>query len=507
MKSVPGTASSPWLDVPAEATRPPLDSDQSCDVLVIGGGIAGVSTAHELALRGLSVILLEARTIASGVTGNSSAKLSALQGAVYRKLKRTVGAEAAARYAELNLSGLERIATLAETLGTDCAFLRRPAISYSREPEGLRTLEEEFDAARDAGLPIEFEPESDLPFPIAGVLRLDDQAQVDPVAWTRGIAAALRDLGGRVFEHVRVTGVKQGSPCSAETDKGHEIQAGRIVVATHTPILDRGLFFARMDSQRSYAVAGRIESPLPTGMYLSVDEPLRSIRPMTPGESGESALLVSGEGHRVGTGDPVERYLTMVEFLRDEFGAEVSYHWCAHDEMSPDHLPFVGPILPRNDRIMVMTGFSKWGLAAGVGASLLLADRLVGVDSEALSTFDPARASQFRQVKELTSHSVETGFHFAGDRLRKRAAEEDLKPGEGAVVGEGLTQAAVSRDDEGGYHRVSARCTHLGCIVSWNQADRTWDCPCHGSRFETDGSVLQGPATDPLPTADQPDPG
>lgn len=502
-EGLPGKPVSPWLDRAGES-RPPLHRKTRCDVLVAGGGIAGVSTALALTVRGLKVILLEARTVASGVTGNSSGKLSALQGTAYSRIRHAAGSEAAARYADLNLAGIAQIESLAEAHGISCEFLNRPAVTYATTDDGRHELEQEFDAARDAGLSLDLGSDSDLPFPVTGALTMTGQAQVDPVAWARGIAGVIVEHGGEVFEGTRVTGVDQGSPCSVTTDTGAEILADRIVIATHNPILDRGLFFARMDSQRSYAVAGKVTGSMPEGMYLSADEPLRSIRPMTSGEAPPGTLLVSGEGHGVGTGDPTARYRTMGRFLQDTFGvSEITHRWCAHDEMSPDRLPFVGPILPRNDRIMVTTGYSKWGLAASVGAASLLADRLAGIERPALETFAPSRARQFRQVGKLANLGLKTGYHLAGDRIRKRASEKDLKPGDGAVVGDGLKQVAVHRDDSGDLHRLSARCTHLGCIVAWNGADQTWDCPCHGSRFDTDGAVIQGPATSPLPGADK----
>lgn len=466
---------------------------------MIGGGIVGVSTAYQLAVAGCKVVLLEARRIGSGVTGNSSAKLTALQGGVYGKLVGKFGPDTARDYAELNLSGMALIEEVARTHDIECSFKRRTSFDFTESQEGIETLQREEQAARQAGLDARLSAETDLPFPVTAALSLEKQAQFDPVAWTRGVAALLPEMGCAVYEDTRVISADNGLGCQIRTDGGACVSAERIVIATHTPIMDRGLFFARLDSQRSYCVAGVVKGKAPKGMYLSVDSPTRSIRPFTSGEAPARTVLVSGEGHRVGTGDPVERYRVMADYLRDRFGvSEPSHHWSAHDEMSPDRLPFIGAIQPRHSRIVVATGFSKWGLAAGAGAALVLADRLGGIESPLAGTFDPNRLNLRQSAGKLVRHNVETGVSFTFDRIRKRASQEKLAPGEGAIVGEGLSQAAVHRDESGRLHRVSARCTHLGCIVSWNGADKTWDCPCHGSRFEADGSVLQGPAVRPL---------
>jgi glycine/D-amino acid oxidase-like deaminating enzyme/nitrite reductase/ring-hydroxylating ferredoxin subunit len=506
MDQPPGKPTSPWLDTDRTVANPPLDRDIDCDVAVVGGGIAGVSAAYRLAASGARVVLLEARTIGSGVTGHTSAKLSALQGAVYQDLSNKVGPEAARHYAELNRTGVEDAWVIADELGIDCDLVRRTAITFTESPEQVATLRQERDAARAAGLDANFvESLDELPFEVAGAVTLADQAQINPVAWARGVAGALPVLGGAVFEHTRVIGVKDGSPCVVRTENGAEVRAGRVVVATHQPILDRGLFFARLDVSRSYVVAGVMPGEVPQGMYLSIDSPSRSIRPFAPGEAEPGMILVAGESHRVGTDDPPARFRTLTRYIKQMFGVDqVSYRWSAHDQISPDGMPFIGPVIPGRDRILTATGFSKWGLSGSIGASVLLCDRVGGRSNEISETFDPARLNLRSSAKELVSHNAESGLHFFGDRIRKRAGktEDELSPGEGCVVGSGLGQTAVSRDEDGKLHRVSARCTHLGCIVSWNGAEKSWDCPCHGSRFEPDGSVIQGPAVRPLPPAE-----
>jgi Rieske Fe-S protein len=216
-------------------------------------------------------------------------------------------------------------------------------------------------------------------------------------------------------------------------------------------------------------------------------------------------LIVAGQSHRLGTGDASASVAALEAYARARFGArEFPHRWDAHDFVSEDRLPYVGSVLPRSDRLLTATGLSKWGLALGAACGEMLATSIAEGGSAWPSEFDTRRLPRPRAIKTIAKHGAETGLHFAGDRL-KRASNDDLAPGEGGVVGAGLAQRAAYRDGDGRLHELSARCTHLGCIVAFNSAMRTWDCPCHGSRFDLDGSVLEGPARSPLKVYRSPD--
>jgi Rieske Fe-S protein len=274
-----------------------------------------------------------------------------------------------------------------------------------------------------------------------------------------------------------------------------------VIVATGMPILDRGLYFARQTPTRSYIVA--VRAPWQSrGMYISADQPTRSLRaqPVADGE----LVLIGGESHKTGTDDPVARYGRLEAFAREHFDvAEVAYRWATQDYVPSDGMPYVGRLWPFSDRILTATGFKKWGMANGTAAAIMLSDRIGGRENPWAGTFDPMRLNA-RSLPSMLKENAQDGFYFFADRLRKRTAADQVAPGEGRVVGSGLGQTAVYRDDAGTAHAVSARCTHLGCIVSWNGAERTWDCPCHGSRFGVDGKVVQGPAVSPLAAAEPP---
>ena len=490
--------SSLWLATASGPPRAPLSRDLEVDVAVVGAGITGITTALLLKRGGASVAVLEAGRVCAGTTGYTTAKVSSLHGTVYSELVRTFGEDGARVYAQANEGGLGLIAELVAELAIDCDLRRKPNYTYATSPAGVRDVEREAEAARAAGLPVTLTDRLDLPFPVSAAVGLDEQAEFHPRKYVLALAEQVAADGSHVFEHTPVTGVDQGSPARVQAN-GHTVTAGAVVVATGMPILDRGLYFARETPVRSYVVA--VQAPWrPRGMYISADEPTRSLR-THPVDGGELALI-GGESHKPGTGDPARSYARLEQFAREHFEVgDIPYRWATQDYMPADGMPYVGRLWPFSDRILTATGFRKWGLANGTAAAMMLSDRVLGRDNPWSRTFDSLRVKPLATIRGMVEEGAQDGFYFFADRVRKRGSADDVPPGEGRVVGTGLSQAAVYRDESGLMHRVSARCTHLGCIVSWNNAERSWDCPCHGSRFDVDGQVLQGPAVKPLPPA------
>ena len=489
-----GRPVSPWLEGSGGSIYPALERDLDVDVVVVGAGLIGLSTALELQGSGADVAVLEARIVGSGVSGHTTAKLSSLHGLTYASMISTHGPETARTYAEMNEWGVARVPAVTDQLGIDCDLRPRPNYTYTEDRERLEQIEAEAVAAQAAGLAVTSGTSTALPFEVAGAVRRPDQAEFHPVKYLRGVAAALASGGIRIHEHTRAVGLR-GDLVVTET--GGSVRADRIVIATHLPFLDRGLLFARASVQRSYAISVRIRGAVPEGMYLQAEPPGRSLRAL-PWQGGE-LLIVGGESHTLGHGDAAERFAALERYARDRFDlVAVEHRWGAHDYMPDDGLPYIGRLLPGSDRILTATGMRKWGLAKGVAAARILADRIAGRGNPWGSTFDPWRLPALSSAKRLIKHNADSGFHFFADRASPAHAVSGLKPGEGRVVRSGLGQKAVHRDREGVLRAVSARCTHLGCIVHWNAAEHTWDCPCHGSRFEATGEVANGPATAPL---------
>jgi glycine/D-amino acid oxidase-like deaminating enzyme/nitrite reductase/ring-hydroxylating ferredoxin subunit len=485
-----------WLDDgPPQPAFAELGEDVEADVVVIGGGIVGITTALLLQERGSDVVLLEADRLGHGVTGHTTAKVSSQHGTIYSRLRSRFGEDAARTYGRANEAALDWIARRVDRDGIDCDFRVRAAYAYAASASERSTVEREAQAAAQAGLPARLVDTVPLPFPVEGAVRFDDQAEFHVRKYLLALVEALTSAGGRIFEHSRAVEVGADGPCVVKTPGGR-VTAQRAVVATHYPFLDRSLAFARVHPERSYAILCRIAGQPPEGMFLSAGSPTRSIRGVPA--KGEELLLVGGEGHRTGVGgDTEERYGRLEAFAREHWDVRsVEYRWSAQDNTTVDGLPYVGALTPFSDRVLMATGFAKWGMTGGTAAAMILADELLGRENPWAPLFDPnrltLRASAYRFVRE----NAEAGVRFFGDRLTKpgRRPIDDLEPGEGDIVRLGGEKVAAYRDEDGVLTAVSPTCTHLGCQLNFNRAERSWDCPCHGSRFAPDGRVLQGPA-------------
>ena len=485
-----------WIATgPEQPEHPALEEAVRADVAVIGGGIVGITTALLLSEAGVDVVLIEADRLARGVSGHTTAKVSSQHGLVYAKLSSKFGAEAARTYGEANEAGLAWIAERAQAGGIGCDFRRRPAYAYVTSESERSQIEEETEAAIAAGLPARLVESAPLPYPLAAAVCFDDQAEFHPHKYLLGLAGQLAERGARIYERTRAAEVDEDEDCVVKTPGG-SVSANRVVVATHYPFLDRSLVFARAYPQRSYAIACRIANALPDGMFISADSPTRSVRAVPL--DGEELLLVGGEGHKTGTGgDTEERYRRLESFARRHWEVEsVEYRWSSQDPTTADGLPYIGRLTPRSKRVFMATGFAKWGITNGTAAALILAELARDREHPWASLFDPSRLDPLAAGPTLLKENAEVGLHFVGDRLKHRGTRplEDLAPGEGDIVSLDGEKVAGYRDEDGNLTAVSTRCTHLGCQVNWNAAERSWDCPCHGSRFAPSGEVLHGPA-------------
>jgi glycine/D-amino acid oxidase-like deaminating enzyme/nitrite reductase/ring-hydroxylating ferredoxin subunit len=487
---------SAWLATrPEPRPFPALDEDVRADVAVLGGGIVGITTALLLREAGLDVVLLEADRLAHGVSGHTTAKVTSQHGLVYARLRARFGAEGARTYAEANQAALEWIADRVASDAIECDFRRRPAYAYVTSERARGKLEDEARAANEAGLPARLAEIIPLPFDVEAAVRFDNQAEFHAGRYLGALTDSLAATGARVYEHTRAVEVINDGDRVVKTPGG-DVTAGHVVVATHYPFLDRSLAFARVSPQRSYAILCRIAGAPPEGMFISGDSPSRSVRAV-PLE-GEELLLVGGEGHKPGTGgDTRVRYRRLEAFAREHWDVRsVDYRWSAQDNTTLDGVPYVGPLTPWDDRVLMATGFAKWGMTGGTAAAMILADRVQDKENAWAGLFDPSRLTLRASARRFLTENAEVGLRFVGDRLTKPGLRslDELGPGEGDIVRHDGERVAAFRDDDGTVTAVSAVCTHLGCQVNFNAAERSWDCPCHGSRFAVDGSVLHGPA-------------
>jgi glycine/D-amino acid oxidase-like deaminating enzyme/nitrite reductase/ring-hydroxylating ferredoxin subunit len=477
-----------WVDTgPEQRERPPLDRDVEADVAVVGGGIVGITTALLLQEEGVRVVLLEANRLACGVSGFTTAKVSSQHGMIYADLRSRFGPRGAATYGAANQAALEWMADRAR--GIDCDWRRRPSYAYVNDDRGK--AEREAEAASEAGLPASLVEDTGLPYDVAAAVRFEDQAEFHVRKYLLALGARLTE----VYERTHAVDVDVDGRCAVKTPGGG-VTADRVVVATHYPFLDRALAFPRVHPQRSYALLCTIDGTPPPAMYISGDSPTRSVRAVPV--DGDERLLVGGEGHRVGEGgDTEERYRELEAFAREHWAVRsVDYRWSSQDNTTVDTVPYVGRLSPLGDRLLMATGFAKWGMTGGTAAARILADEILGRENPHASLFDPNRFKPRAAAARFVEENARVGVHMVGDRLRHRGTRpiEELAPGEGDIVRAGGEKVAGHRRDDGTLVAVSPVCTHLGCQVNWNTAERSWDCPCHGSRFTPEGDVLQGPA-------------
>ncbi|MHA5049719.1 FAD-dependent oxidoreductase [Streptomyces sp. SD15] len=503
MNAKTGTQGSYWLEsTPPGDPAPPPSGDLTVDVAVVGAGIAGLSTAWELVRQGREVAVLEADRVAAGVTGHTTAKLTALHTLVYDHLRRTRGPEGARLYAHSQTAAIRHASEIVDELGIDCEWEEAAACTYAEDPRRTGELRAEAEAAREAGLPAEFVTETELPFAITGAVRVSGQAQFHPRKYLLALTDDLRRRGGTVYEGTRVVGLTEGEPCVLRTDAGVSVRADEVVIATHYPVFDRALLFTRLSPRRELVVAATIdEDRAPRDMYITPEQATRSVR-TAPYRDGKRLLIVTGEHFAPGTADVEERFARLSDWADDRFaGLAFTHRWATQDNDPTDSVPLIGPLHPCSRHTYVATGFGGWGLSSGIMAGRLLSDLINGRPAAWSSLYDPRRlASVLREGTSFLKHQAHVARHFVGDRMSPvtSPAPDDIPPGHGAVVRLGTRQYAVHRDESGSLQALSARCTHLGCIVSFNHAEQAWECPCHGSRFAPDGRILQGPAVRPL---------
>lgn len=502
MGSLREVSESVWMATSPASDYPALKEEITAEVAVIGGGITGLTTALLLAKGGKDVVLVEADRICTSTTGYTTAKLTSLHGLTYASIARDHGEAAARTYGEANQAAIERIAGLVESEGIDCDFSRAPAYTYTEDPDRLEDIIQEVEVAGSLGLPATFEGETELPFEVDGAIRFDNQAMFHPRRYCLGLAEAILRAGGRIFERSAATRITDGSPCEVLIEGG-SVRASNVVQATQQPFFDPFGFFSSNFPHHSYGIALAAEGDGVKGMYISAETPTRSIRPLRTG--GRNYLVIGGEGHKVAReADTEGRYRALETWAAQRFGTGAPEHgWSAHDYLPGDGIPYIGRLTPDTRALWLATGFKKWGLTNGTVAAMILADLIAGRDNPWAQTFESTRLKPKPSARRMLERQAELAAE-AGAPVPVVSIPDisTLAPGEGRVFKEGGHKVAAYRGLDGRLLAHSAVCTHMGCDVAFNPAERTWDCPCHGSRFDAGGTVVHGPAPRPLPRID-----
>lgn len=482
---------------------PQMTTDGETEVGIIGAGIVGVITAYLLAKAGKQVTLIEAREVLSGVTGHTTAKITAQHGLIYDELIQTFSKSHAKLYYDANIAGLRLIQGLVEEEGIDCDFETKDATVYATTAKGALQIKKEARAYRELGIKGVLTKDNlkDLPFATNAALTMPNQAQFHPVKFLTPLLKEIIRLGGKVYEQTRAIKIKNST--TVQIENGTTLQCEKVVVATHYPFNDfNGFYFAKLSISRSYALAAQVAGPIPDGMYISADSPTRSLRSI-PSENGERLLLIGGDSHPTGKSktDTQQHYDNLANFGQKYFKVEdIPFHWSAQDMTTLDQVPYIGPMTGSSRDVLVATGFHKWGMAAGACAAQLLVDLIVGELNRYADLFDPTRGKfKLKDIQQFAIKNTVVGKDLLVTKAKRPdRVPDNLQLNEGGLVSVNGKKAGGYRDESGEVHLVKTTCTHMGCGLNWNDAEKSWDCPCHGSRFSYAGEVLNGPAVKPL---------
>lgn len=465
--------------------RPRLEENLKCDAAIIGCGLAGALIAYFLQKRGLHTVVLEAGEIGSGQTQNTTAKITSQHDLIYARLIEDFGLDKAAQYAQANQQAIEEYRRIIREEQIDCQFQEQPAYLYSTletEP-----LEKEAQAARELGIKASLTQKTALPFPVAGALRFEGQGQFHPLKFLQAITQSLT-----IYEESRVLAVKEQDIL---TPKG-AVRAEKIVFASHYPFIkSHGLYFARMHQERSYVLALEQAGAL-DGMYLGIDEEGYSFR-----NSG-NLLLLGGGGHRTGENSAGGKYAALRKAAAEFYPqSRERAFWSAQDCMTLDGIPYIGEFSAAAPHWYVATGFKKWGMTTSMVSAMILADLIMGKDHPFAEVFSPRRFQLSASAKNLAQDS---GQAIKGLTRQIFSLPEEytaaLPLGHGGIVEYEGRKVGAYKDEEGEIYLVPTGCPHLGCQLEWNPDEKSWDCPCHGSRFDYKGRLLDAPANEDLPT-------
>jgi glycine/D-amino acid oxidase-like deaminating enzyme/nitrite reductase/ring-hydroxylating ferredoxin subunit len=507
MDRTSGTTDSIWIDTASIPERQPLAGDAQCDVCLVGAGIAGLTTAYLLARAGRRVVVLEDGEIGSGETGRTTAHLVTALDERYAEIVRLHGTEGARLAAESHSHSIDMVETVVADERIDCEFERLDGYLFVPPGDDRTVLDEELEAARAAGLGavhmVERTPWSG--FDTGPALCFPRQAQFHPMKYLAGLARAIEARGGRIHTGTHASAIEGGATATVTTKHGRTVTADAVVVATNTPVNNLVTLHTKQAAYRTYVIGVRVpRGAVVRALYWDTPHPYHYVRVARGADAGD-VLIVGGEDHKTGQADDADdRVANLTAWTRQRFpmAGEVVYAWSGQVMEPVDGLAFIGRNPGDATNVYLVTGDSGNGMTHCSIAGILLTDLISGRDNPWAALYDPARVT-LRATPKFAKENLNVAAQYAdlvtGGDL---GSAEELAPGTGAVLRRGFAKVAVYRDDAGNVREFSAVCPHLGCIVQWNSGERTWDCPCHGSRFDLNGKVINGPASTDLKQAE-----
>jgi len=478
-----------------------LNEDLAVDVAIVGAGITGITAAYLLSKEGRKVAILEAGGVLNGTTGHTTAKLTAQHGIIYDEYINHFGKEKARLYFESHMNAIQFVEDKVKENGIDCDFSKEDAYIYATTEEYAGKLQTEWEAYKS--LEIDGALKDTIPFniPAKAALMMRNQAQYHPLKFLKTLLEDAVKSGCSVYENTVAADIEDDdTEPKVVTKSGHRVTCKHVIIASHFPFYDKpGLYFARMYADRSYAIGIKTDKDYPGGIYISGDSPTRSIR-YTP-YNGEKLLIIGGENHKTGQGiDTVKHYEALQAFAKDVFGlSEYHYRWSAQDMVTLDKVPYIGHYTEGRKNVFIATGYKKWGMTTGILAGHLLTDYVMNRDNPYKELYSPSRFQADPALKSVITTNSDVAKHlFKGKLEYTDKSTDDLQVGEGSVVMYNGKRAGAYKDENGKLFVVDTTCTHLGCECEWNRAEKSWDCPCHGSRYSYSGDVIEGPTNKAL---------
>jgi glycine/D-amino acid oxidase-like deaminating enzyme/nitrite reductase/ring-hydroxylating ferredoxin subunit len=491
----------------------PLTRDVSGDVCIVGAGIAGMTIAYLLAREGKSVVVLDERPVGSGMTGRTTAHLVTPLDDRYFDLERYHGSEGARLAADSHGAAIDKVNEIVDLEKIECDFARVDGFLFAPPGGSMEELDRELEACLRAGLQVKHVLKAPLDsFDSGAAIMFPNQAQFHPLKYLRGIERAVLANGGKIFTGNRAVEFEGGENAKVTTQNRHVIRSTSIVVATNSPVNDRYAIHTKQAPYTTYVSAfefkrGTIPQILLWDTAETAEKEKQKLGPIAyhyirtaPGNDDVDLLIVGGSDHKTGQADDfAERYQWLEDWTRGRFNVgEVRYRWSGQVMEPTDGIAFIGRNPMDKDNVYIATGDSGNGMTHGTIAGMLIVDLINGRENPWAKLYDPTRKS-LRALADFAVENINVAERF-GDYVTPSDvnSEEEIPRGSGALIREGLTKVAVYRDEEGAIHRRSAICPHLKCIVQWNGNEKTWDCPCHGSRFDCRGRVVNGPAISDL---------
>lgn len=503
-----------WIDSIKESrkTYDKLKESKTAEICIIGGGLTGLTTAYYLTKAGKEVILLEKDKIGGSTSGNTTAKITSQHGLFYNYLLQSVGKTKAKEYLEANEKAIQDIEDIIKEENIECDFERQDAYVFTQKQEEVEKIKKEVEALEYLGFKSQFLENIGVPIKekqkeensehiniqkkVLGAIQFKNQAQFNPCFYAQGLANKIEERSGKIFENSKVIDVKkEGDRYEIITEEG-KVNAKIVVIASHYPIINApGFYFMKMYQVTSYLIAVETKEPLFEGMYINSEDPTVSLRTAKLGN--KRLLLVGGMDHKTGAKiDLKNSYKRLEEVAKQLYpDSRVVFYWNAEDCIPLDKIPYIGEFSNLWPNVYVGTGYKKWGMTTSNVAANIIADKILGKENPYEEVFKSTRLKPIKNYEELGNMLKEVGYSAIINKLEKiDEYVKDVKQGEGKIVEIEGKKVGVYRSEEGKVYAVKPYCTHLGCELSWNNLEKTWDCPCHGSRFTYEGKSIYDPA-------------